>query len=128
MRAISDEQLLADPRPAEELRRALKAATVCRIAYLRGLGRFLRMDDAIAAIAADQRAKAQARPLPAALLREELAEALERIVPRHATFNGEDGDGYAEVDLLPADARDAAADLLEHLEARGLALVRSAAP
>jgi hypothetical protein len=68
----------------------------------------------------------EARPLPAALLREELAEALELIVPRYLTFGDGDGDGNAEPDLHPADAREAAADLLEHLQSRGLALVRSA--
>ena len=123
---FTDAALLADHRPATELRRAFKAATVCRIAFLRGLGRFVRMQDALDAIEADQRAKARARALPAALLREELAEALEHIVPRHATAGDDEGEYDVDVELLPTDAREAARDLLEHLQARGLTLVRSA--
>ena len=121
---FADEALAADPRPATELRRAFKAATICRIAFIRGLGRFVRAEDALAAIEADHRAKARARPLPAALLREELAEALERIVPRHATAGDDEGDYDVDVELLPTDAREAARDLLEHLQARGLEVRR----
>lgn len=54
MTLIPDEILLHDPRPAAELRRALLAPTICRIARLRGLGRFTRMGDALAAIEADR--------------------------------------------------------------------------
>ncbi|TDH59235.1 hypothetical protein E2C06_28340 [Dankookia rubra] len=66
MTLIPDDMLLRDPRPAAELRRALLAPTVCRIAYLRNLGRFTRMADALDAIEADQ--VRRAREVDAAVL------------------------------------------------------------
>ena len=59
MTMIPDDVLLRDPRPAAELRRALLAPTVCRIAYLRNLGRFTRMAEALEAIEADQARQAR---------------------------------------------------------------------
>jgi hypothetical protein len=60
MKTLSPNHVLPrDSRPAADLRRALKAGTICKIAYLRGLGRFLRMDDALAAIAAADAQRAQ---------------------------------------------------------------------
>ncbi|TDH58820.1 hypothetical protein E2C06_30600 [Dankookia rubra] len=58
MTSIPDDVLLRDPRPAAELRRALLAPTICRIAFLRKLGRFTRMADALQAIEADQARRA----------------------------------------------------------------------
>ena len=54
MTLIPGDVLLRDPCSAAELRRALLAPTVCRIAYLRNLERFTRMSDALEAIEADQ--------------------------------------------------------------------------
>jgi hypothetical protein len=52
MKALSPKHvLLRDGRPAADLRRALKAGIICRIAFLRRLGHFTRMADAINAIA-----------------------------------------------------------------------------
>jgi hypothetical protein len=59
MTLISDDVLLRDPHPAAELRRALLAPAVCRIAYLRNLGRFTRMADALDAIQAEQEMRAR---------------------------------------------------------------------
>jgi len=55
-------------------------------------------------------------------VRLELAEMLQRIIPPLISVLGEDGDP----DLLPTEARDAALDLMEELEARGYAIVRRA--
>jgi hypothetical protein len=44
MTLIADDDLVRDPRPAAELRHALLAPTIIRMARLRGLGRFTRMN------------------------------------------------------------------------------------
>jgi hypothetical protein len=51
---LTDEDLRRDTRPASDLRRGLLAKHIIRIAYLRGLGRYRRADEAVAAIAAEQ--------------------------------------------------------------------------
>ena len=124
---LSDAELLAEDRPAAELRRALKARTVCRIAYLRGLGRYARMDEALDAIAAADARRACAVTVQEAKVREDLAEVLERVVPRHVTVADDQGEIDAEGSLHPTDAREAARDVLGHLSARGYVVRRAAA-
>jgi hypothetical protein len=51
---LTDEDLRRDTRPASDSRRGLLAKHIIRMAYLRGLGRYRRADDAVAAIAAEQ--------------------------------------------------------------------------
>ena len=67
----------------------------------------------------DARAEASLR----ITVRLELAEMLQRVIPPYVSLLGEDSDP----DLLPTEARDAALDLVEGLEAHGYAIVRRAA-
>lgn len=64
---ITDAMLLADTRSPERLRSELYADTILRLARLRKLGRFTRVDDALAAIgAAQEAARVAAAPQVAA--------------------------------------------------------------
>lgn len=55
-------------------------------------------------------------------VRLEMAEMLQRIIPPLISLLGEAGDP----DLLPTEARDAALDLMDELEARGYRIGRTA--
>ena len=124
---LTDAELLRDQRPAAELKRALLAESIIRLARLRGLGRFRRVGEALAAIAAEQARQGRSPAVPEAMIREDMAEALERLVPPHMTVLDAAGELDAEVDLRPTDAREAARAVLGHLAARGYVIGRAAA-
>jgi len=50
MPSISDDDLLRERRTTAELRRALLAPTILRLARLRGLGKFTQKEAALAAL------------------------------------------------------------------------------
>ena len=124
---LTDAELLRDKRPAAELKRALLAESIIRLARLRGLGRFRRVGEALAAIATEQTRQGRSTAVPEAMIREDMAEALERLVPPHMTVLDDAGELDAEVDLHPTDAREAARAVLGHLAARGYVIGRAVA-